>query len=372
MLGRILALMYKEFLAVWRDKKSRFVLIVPPILQLFIYAFAATLDVQNVTLGILNRDNGEKAFDLVQRFHGSPTFSHIAYLNSVNEIAPFIDNQRGSVVLSIDEQFSRNLDAGNPADVQLILDGRKSNSAQIIAGYVESIIQDYNDDFAAKAGLKQQNTEIIVRNWFNPNLIYYWFIVPNLAGVLSMLVCLVVTSLSVARERELGTFDQLLVSPLSRLEIVIGKILPAMIFGIAEASVIIFAAIYIFQIPLVGFLPYLYLGLFVFVCAISGVGLFISSLCSTQQQAVLGTFIFMSPAVLLSGYATPVETMPRWLQIIDYANPLVYFLIIVKGVFLKAMPFSIVLNNTWPMALIATFTLSASAWFFRRRLSLSQ
>lgn len=368
MLGRILSLMYKEFLAVWRDKKSRFVLIVPPILQLFIYAFAATLDVSNVTIGILNRDAGERGFDLVQRFHGSPTFSHIVYLDSVEAITPFIDNQRGSMVLSIDEQFSRNLDAGKPADVQLILDGRKSNSAQIIAGYVETILQGYNDDFTVKAGLGQQNTDIIDRNWFNPNLQYYWFVVPNLVGVLSMLVCLIVTALSVARERELGTFDQLLVSPLSPFEILIGKILPAIIFGILEGTVIILAAVFIFNIPLVGFLPYLYLSLFVFVCAISGVGLFISSLCMTQQQAVLGTFLFMSPAVLLSGYATPIETMPRWLQIIDYANPLSYFLIIVKGVFLKEMSFNIILSNTWPMAVIAFFNLTGAAWFFRKRL----
>lgn len=138
MLQRILTLIYKETLAVWRDKKSRVVLVVPPIMQLLVFSFAATLDVQNVPIGILNRDNGEQGFELVQRFYGTPTFNHIVYLNSVEEIAPFIDNQQGVMVLSLDEQFSRNLDAQNPAHVQLILDGRKSNTAQIVAGYASA------------------------------------------------------------------------------------------------------------------------------------------------------------------------------------------------------------------------------------------
>lgn len=368
MFRRISSLMFKEFLAVWRDKKSRTVLIVPPIIQLFIFAFAATLDVQNVTIGILNRDNGEKAFELVQRFHGSPVFTHITYLNSVQEIGPFIDNQRGAMVLSIDQQFSRNLDAQKRADVQLILDGRKSNTAQIIAGYSGYILQQFNNDITAKAGIKQQNTAIIPRNWFNPNLLYYWFNIPNLSGVLTMLVSLIVTALSVARERELGTFDQLLVSPLSPLEILIGKTVPALIIGMIEGTFILSAAVFLFQIPFVGFPPYLFFSMFVFISAIVGVGLFISSLCSTQQQAILGTFIFMSPAVLLSGFATPIENMPNWLQTLTYLNPLRYYLVIAKGVMLKGMPIHIVLNNTWPMAIIAIFNFIGAGWLFRSKL----
>lgn len=365
---RIFSLIYKEILAVWKDKKSRMVLVVPPIVQLFIFSFAATLDVQNVPIGILNRDNGEQAIELLQRFRGTPTFSHIVYLQSVDEIAPFIDNQRGAMVVSIDEQFSRNLDSHKPADVQLILDGRKSNTAQIIAGYSSNIIQTYNDDFATKAGLKVQNTRIVPRNWFNPNLLYYWFNVPNLSGIITMLVGLIVTALSVARERELGTFDQLLVSPLLPIEILIGKAIPAIIIGMMEGTIIIVAAIFIFQIPLTGHLPYLYFSMFFFITAITGVGLFISSLCATQQQAILGTFVFMSPAIMLSGFATPIENMPEWLQVFTYGNPLRYYLVVAKGVFLKEMPFDMVFGNTWPMAVIAVFTLSAATWLFRRRL----
>lgn len=368
MLNRIFALIYKEILAVWRDRNSRMVLIMPPIIQLFIFAFAATLDVKNVPIGILNRDTGEQGFELVQRFHGTPTFGQIRYLKSIEEIEPFIDNQRGVMVLSIDEQFSRNLDAQKPADVQLILDGRRSNTAQIVAGYALRVLTQFNADFEKKNRIDSQNATIIPRFWFNPNLYYYWFNVPSLSGILTMLIALFITALSVSRERELGTFDQLLVSPLTPLEILIGKTIPAILISLAEGSVIVFVGVIIFQIPFTGSLWVLYLGMFTFVCAITGVGLFISSLCSTQQQAILGTYIFTSPAILLSGFATPVENMPYWLQPLTALNPLRYYLVIAKGVFLKAMPFDIAFANIWPMALIAICTLTFAGLFFKSRL----
>lgn len=369
MWSRILSLIHKEILAVWRDKKSRSILIFPPIFQLFIFAFAATLDVKNVPIGILNRDNGGQAFELVQRFYGSPFFSNVVFLNAVEEITPFIENMEGIMVISIDQQFSRNLNQGKQADIQLILDGRRSNTAQIVAGYVSTIVDRYNKDFTAFADIKQQNTQLVPRYWFNPNLLYYWYNVPCLSGILSMLVGLVVTALSVARERELGTFDQLLVSPLLPIEILIGKTIPALIIGVAEASIIIAVGVFIFQIPFTGSPLLLYMSLVVFISSIVGVGLFISALCQTQQQALLGTFIFMSPAVILSGFATPIENMPPWLQVVTYAIPLRYYLVIAKGIFLKAIPFEVVWSETWPMMVIAAFTLTGAAWFFKHRLA---
>ena len=295
-------------------------------------------------------------------------FNKIIYLHGVEDIQPFIDNQYGVMVLSIDEQFSRNLDAKKQASVQLILDGRKSNTTQIVAGYADNIIDQFNRDFAARALFSLQQTEIIPRDWFNPNLLYYWYNVPSLSGILTLLVGLLVTALSVARERELGTFDQLLVSPVSPIEILIGKTLPALVIGMMEGTVIIMVGVFLFKIPFTGQLTLLYMGMFVYLCAVVGVGLFISTLCVTQQQAILGTFVFMTPAVLLSGFATPIENMPTWLQYVTYANPLRYYLVIAKGVFLKAMPAHIVFSNIWPMALIALFTLSTASWHFRRKL----
>lgn len=368
MFNRIATLIIKEFLAVWRDKKSRLVLIMPPIVQLFIFSFAATLDVKNVPIGILNRDNGKQGFELAQRFHGSPVFNKIIYLQSVEEIAPFIDNMRGAMVVSIDEQFSRKLEANQKAQVQLILDGRKSNTTQIVAGYASTIIQTFNNDFTVDSDPPQQNTKLITRNWFNPNLLYYWYNIPSLSGILTMLVGLLVTALSVARERELGTFDQLLVSPATPFEILVGKTVPAVIIGMLEGSLIIFVGVFIFQVPFTGSLFLLYCSMFVFILAIVGVGLFISSLSKTQQQAVLGSFLFMSPAILLSGFATPIENMPVWLQPVTYLIPLKYYLVVAKGIFLKDMPSDIVFNNMWPTAIIALFTLTGASWLFKRRL----
>lgn len=368
MWNRIKALIFKELLAVWRDKKSRTVLIIPPLMQLFIFAFAATLDVKNVPIGILNRDNGKQGYELVQRFVGSPMFTKVIYLGSVEEVSPFINNMQGTMVVSLDEQFSRDLGKQRQATVQLILDGRKSNTAQILAGYASSIIQRFNDDFMADNGIPQQNTALILRNWFNPNLLYYWYNIPCLSGILSMVVVLLVTALSVARERELGTFEQLLVSPATPFEILVGKSIPAILIGLFEGTIALCVGVFLFGIPFTGSLPLFYLSLFVFILAIVGVGLFISSLCQTQQQAVLGSFTFMSPSVLISGFATPIENMPQWLQPVTFLIPLRYYLVNAKGIFLKNLPFDIALNNIWPMALIAAFTLSAASWLFRRKL----
>lgn len=368
MWNRIKALILKELLAVWRDPRSRLILIVPPLVQLFIFSFAATLDVKNVPIGILNRDYGEQSIELSQRFNGSPMFTDIVYLKSNEEVTPFIDNQEGIMVLSIDEQFSRNIDAGLPAIVQLIFDGRRSNSAQIVAGYAAVIIDQFNKDVTSKNNVEQQRVQLFPRNWFNPNLLYYWYNVPCLVGVLTMVTGLVVTSLSVAREREMGTFDQLLVSPMMPREIMVGKSIPAIIIGLGEGTLILSVGIWILNVPFTGHLLFLYFSLFVFVCSVVGVGLFISSLCSTQQQAILGGYLFISPSILLSGFATPIENMPHWLQVITYINPLRYILVILKGSFLKGMSPGVILENTWPIALIALCTLTTSSWFFRRRL----
>lgn len=368
MWNRIKALLIKELLAIWYDKKSRAVLIVPPIFQLFIFTFAATLDVKNVPIGILNLDTGKQSQELVQRFYGSPVFTKIVHLHAREEVQPFIENMEGLMVAAIDQDFSRRIEAEKQANIQLILDGRRSNSTQIVAGYVANIVQQFNTDVMARANIKQQNTELIGRNWFNPNLIYYWYNIPCLSGILTMVVAMLVTSLSIARERELGTFDQLLVSPMQPIEILLGKMLPAIIVSISEALVIVWLGTHLFDVPFAGNFWYLLITMLVFVISIVGVGLFVSSLCQTQQQAVLGSFVFMSPSVLLSGFATPIENMPTWLQPVTLAVPLRYYLINAKGIFLKDIPADIVFNNIWPMAIIAVFTLSAAVFLFRRRL----
>lgn len=366
MFGRIRALIVKELLAILRDKKARLVLVVPPLIQLFVFSFAATLEVDNQTLAILNQDRGRPAATLSARFAAAGTFTEILYLQRPEQIAPVIDRQQAIAVLWIPPDFSTELAAGHPAPVRFLVDGRKTNAAQIVQGYAQRIVNAFRAEHAPPGHAPL--VELAVRHWFNPNLTYRWFTVPGLVCILTTLIGMLVTALSVAREREMGTFDQLLVSPLTPLEILAGKALPALLIALVEGSVMILAATLLLRVPLVGALPLLYASMAVFLLAIIGVGLFVSSLCMTQQQAILGTFVFIVPAVILSGFATPIENMPDWLQTLTYANPLRYFMVVVRGVFLKDLPAAEVWTQTWPLALIAAVSLSLATWLFRKRM----
>lgn len=365
MLYRILFLTIKEILAVMRDPHSRIVVIVPPLAQLMIFSFAATLEVKNVKLAVYNRDGGKWGVEMVHRFAATETVSEIVQVHASQEIDRVIDEQRAIGVLVVPDDFSRRIESGQSAGVQLLLDGRKTNSSQIVRGYVETIIQQFNRDLIQAMPAK---ASLMERNWFNSNLDYIWYTVPSLFAILTLLVTMLVTSLSVAREREMGTFEQLLVSPLRAGEILAGKSVAAMLITLVEGSLFLVIAVFGFRVPLMGSLLFLYPAFAIFLLAVIGIGLFISSMSMTQQQAILGTFMFMTPAILLSGFATPIENMPDWLQPLTLANPLRWFLIISRGVFLKDLSAHQVLENTWPLMIIALVTLTAAGWLFRKRM----
>lgn len=369
---RLRALIVKELLAVLRDPRGRFILFGPPLLQMFLFSYAATLDVSNIDIGILNRDAGRWSIEFQQRLQGAPAFRDIRRFANQQEARDAIDNRRVVATLQFGPDFSRDVAAGRPADVQIVLDGRRSNASQIVLGYVSAIASGIASPVQLKTALAGTDEApvppIEVRHWFNANLDYIWFTVPSLLGTLGLLIALVVTGQSVARERELGTFDQLMVSPLRVSEILVGKMLPPLIIGVVQATAFLLVAIFFFEVPFRGSLLLLYVAIVFFLASVVGVGLFISSLAQTQQQAFLGTFLFASPAILLSGFATPVENMPQWLQIVTLVNPLRHFLVIVRGLFLKGMPASDVAANIVPLILIALCTLSIAAWLFRSRM----
>lgn len=363
---RILALIIKELLAIWRDKKSRMILIIPPIVQMVLFSFSTTLEVKHIEIAVLNRDMGGHGVELVQRIAGSKDLiKQVRMMQGDAEAGDALASQKVLMILRIPPDFSRDILAGRPAQIELMLDGRKSNAAQILEGYMTSIAEQYAADLP---GGKPTQVALLPRSFFNPNLDSAWNTVPALTAILTMIMGLVVTGLSVARERELGTFEQLLVSPARPGEIIVGKTVPGLIIGMIEGSVIILFAHLVFAVPLTGSVPLLYLGMAVYLAAVIGVGLFISSLVSTQQQAMLGAFTFVAPAILLSGFASPIANMPDWLQTITLGNPARYFLVILRGVFLKDMPANEVLGQIWPMAIIAILTLSAASWLFRRTL----
>ena len=363
---RLRAQILKELLCVLRDPKSRIAMIVPPLLQLFIFSFANTLEVRNVDLAVYNRDSGRGGYELLARI-GAASFVH--QLHSVHnpaELEGLIERREVLAAIEIPESFSRDLATGKKAKAQVILDGRRANGGQVLLGYLSSIAGSVGAELSHNPAATGDSVE--VRHWFNPNLIYQWFVVPSLGGILVMFTTLMITALSIARERELGTFDQLLVSPCTPLEIIAAKMAPALVICTALGSLMVAAGIWIFGIAFTGSFPLLIGCLILFVLSMVGIGLMISAICSTQQQAILGTFAFGVPVILMSGFATPVENMPLFLQWLAQGIPLKYYLVILQGSFLKALPPSELFRNAWPMAVIALVTLGSATLFVKGRL----
>jgi ABC-2 type transport system permease protein len=368
MFSRILTLVIKELEALLQDRQSRMILIVPVFLQLAVFPFAATLEVKNNTLAIYNEDNGRESAELMQRFSRAQAFTHMLALHSDAEMRRAIDNQQALLVLRLPPDFSRDLAAGRSPKIQAILDGRRSNSGQIALGYVQQIVNDYTAENLA-AQQKVAPSVLNTRYWFNPNLEYYWHILPCLIAIITSINALIVTALSVAREREQGTLDQLLVSPLTPGMIMIGKIIPAILVAVAQGTIVLLGSVLFYRVSFQGSFLLLYGSMICYSLALAGFGLLISAVCATQQQAFLGVFTFLMPAILLSGYATPVDNMPVWMQYLDWVNPMRHFIVIVKGLFLKDFSFAATFRSLYPLILIAIGTLGAANWLLRRRLA---
>jgi ABC-2 type transport system permease protein len=362
MLSRLLTLIRKELLAQLRDPQSRRLLIMPILLQLLVFPFAATMEVKNNVLAVQNLDGGAESVELIQRFGRTRAFPTLLYVYGEADVREVIDNQRALMVVRIPADFSRKLEAGASAQLQAIIDGRRSNAAQVAFGYLQTVL----DGYIAERGGRVPSF-LVVRNWFNPNLDSKWFLLPSLVAIITTLGCLIVTAMSVAREREQGTFEQLLVSPLTPALIMIGKAVPALMIAIVQASIILIGAVFAYGIPFQGSLLLLYLGIAVYGLALVGIGLLISSLCATQQQAFLGVFFFLMPAILLSGFIAPIENIPEPLRSATWFNPVRHFLVIARGLYLKGFDGALVWSNAWPLLVIAVITLSLAYIFFKRR-----
>jgi drug efflux transport system permease protein len=272
-------------------------------------------------------------------------------------------------VLRFDSDFSARVSSGRGGVIGLISDGRRSNAAQIASAYLDAIAAGVGASVSqAQSQSNAAASGSVVLNWFNRNLDYLWFTMPALIAIVSAISAMSVTAQSVARERELGTYDQLMVSPLRVGEILVGKMVPPVLVGTFITTVYVILIPLVFKVPLTGSVALLYLALIFYLLALTGVGMLVSVLSATQQQAFLGMFLVAIPLILLSGYASPVDNMPGWLQVIAHADPATYFLRVTEGVFLKAMPARAVLNDCWPLALICAVTLSASALLFRSRM----
>lgn len=365
-LRRVMALIKKEFITIWNDPKTKGIIIGLPLMQLLIFANAVTMEVKNIDVVTFDQSKTVESRELLSRFENSPRFRKFYYVDNMSDFKNKLDTQKVQIGLLINNDFSRNIKSGKTASVQVVADGRQTNSASIASGYASQIITQYGAELSSQsdeAGIKPS-----VRNWFNPNLEYKWFILTVILAMLSLVTTLILTALSIARERELGTFDQLIVSPLSSFEILLGKSIPPLIIAMTLTMVMAGIIIAFFHIPFAGSFILFMISIFISLLAIVGVGLFISAICNTQQQAILSVMTFMMPAVLLSGFISPIEDMPLFWQLITWLNPVRFFMQLTRGIVLKGMGLEDVIVNLIPLVIIASITLTLAGRTFKRKL----
>lgn len=374
-LRRMAIIVRKELLVLLCNKVSRMLIIVPPLMQIVVFGWAATMEVRNVDVAVLNLDSGNWSREIVRRLQGSHTFRSVTFLDGEADIRPTIERQKALFVMVFDDEFSRRVDAGAPAQMQVILDGRRSNAAQIASYYLETIVRGIGESTprgqmalgAATDAGGAPKLDVRVRCWFNPNLEFQWFFLPNLIGMLGFMLGLVVTGLSVAREREVGTFDQLLVSPATPTEIALAKLVPGCLVGLVHGTIFLLISVFGFGVPFTGSLALLYVAMLVFAMASGGVGLMVSSLSATQQQAFLGAFTVGVPCILISGAVTPVINMPPFLQYASQLNPMRHFTTIVQGVFLKDITVAAAAVSLGKIACISAVAVGVAVWMFKRK-----
>jgi ABC-2 type transport system permease protein len=365
---RIMALARKELLAVLKDPRTRLSIFLPPILQCLIYGYVATYDLNRVSYAVLDKDRSAASRELLANLEGSGVFRRVADLHREADVHRMIVEQRALLAIQIEQDFARRLMSGDAADVQVIADGRNSNTAGIAAGYVNSVVESFNARWRAAHGQSDPPVRLTMRAWYNPNLETRWHMVPALLGMLTLLETILLTGLSVAREREQGTFDQLLVTPFRPAEIMVGKAVPPMLIGILQGTLVLLVAQLWFQIPFAGSFITLYAALSVFLLAASGIGLLLSSVAKTMQQAMLYSFMIIMPFALLSGFTTPISSMPELLQYFTLVNPLRYAIEMAHRVYLEGAGLALLWPQLWPLAVIAAVTLAAASWMFRHRL----
>lgn len=365
-LRRVMALIKKEFITIWNDPKTKGIIIGLPLMQLLIFANAVTMEVKNIDVVTFDQSKTVESRELLSRFENSPRFRKFYYVDNMSDFKNKLDTQKVQIGLLINNDFSRNIKSGKTASVQVVADGRQTNSASIASGYASQIITQYGVELSSQNNAAGINPS--VRNWFNPNLEYKWFILTVILAMLSLVTTLILTSLSIARERELGTFDQLIVSPLSSFEILLGKSIPPLIIAMTLTMVMAGIIIAFFHIPFAGSFILFMISIFISLLAIVGVGLFISAICSTQQQAILSVMTFMMPAVLLAGFISPIEDMPLFLQYLTWLNPVRFFMQLTRGIVLKGMGLDDVIANLIPLVIIASITLTLAGRTFKRKL----
>jgi ABC-2 type transport system permease protein len=362
---RVFEMVRKEFRQIFRDVRMRGVLFVAPVIQLVVFGYAVSTDVRNTPTFVVDTDGTHESRELVEAFTASGYFRIVGTSRRPADLVRALDHGTAVLGLVIPAGFARDLQSGRPARVQLLLDGTNSNVATVAKGYAERIVQSWA---AQRAPIPAAPAvDLRARAWFNPDLESRVYNVPAVMGAILVLVCLLLTSLAVVREREIGTLEQLLVSPLTPGELILGKTIPFAVIGLVDLALITAVALLWFHVPFKGSALLLLLASIVYILSALGVGLFISTISRTQQEAFMAVFLVFMPTMLLSGFMFPVSSMPPLFRWLTLANPMRHYLEIVRGIFLKGAGFGALWHQFLALFLMGVGVLWLAADRFRRR-----
>lgn len=376
MFERLKSMLFKEFRQVLRDPRMKITIFVAPIIQILIFGYAATTDVKNVPIAVYDLDNTPQSRDITRAFINSWYFNASHYINTDEQLRKLIDKSAVNAAICFNRGFARKLTGDNSAEVQLILDGTDSTTASVVLGYANSIIERYSQkklDERIHILLEEDDSlpavDLKTRVWFNEDLKSRNFYLPGVIAMLVTVMTLLLTSMAIVREKEMGTIEQLIVSPLKPVELILGKLIPFAIIAFIDVAFITSVGVLWFKLPIRGSIMLLFGSTFVYLFTSLGIGLFISTISSTQQEAMMATFLFIFPANLLSGLIFPIANMPKLVQWITFLNPLRYYIVILRGIFLKGTGLTILWSQILVLLLIGIVILTMSALRFKKTLS---
>jgi ABC-2 type transport system permease protein len=376
MFGRILQIFIKEMIEMKRDKWARFRLIVPPVIQMLVFGYAATFEVYHVSTVILDMNHSQESRELISDFTASGRFSIVSIARNQADVTDALDKSNAAIAITIRPDFSELLRKGATAPIQVAVDGTNSNTALIALGYVGQVAATFSQRYASNylartsGGLSMRPASVTLeeRPWYNEDTNSRWFFVPGVIGTLTLTLIVNLTAFAIVREREVGTLEQIMVTPIRPIEFILGKTLPFFIIGLGEVALVMAVGLLWFQVPFNGNPLVMLLGTSLFLLSTLALGLLISTICTTQQQAFATNFFVVNPLFTLSGFSFPVASMPRVLQWFSYVNPLRYYLVLIRACFLKGVGFAVLWPELLALALLAALLLSASILRFRKSL----
>jgi len=374
MFERAQAILIKEFKQVFRDPRMKTVIFVTPLIQIILFGYAANKDINYVPSAIYDQDNTKESRELLRRFTYSKYFIPKYYLSNSEEQDTVLNKGLAGVVIRIDRGFGRDLDANKDAEIQLAFDGTDSNTTMVVMGYANTIVADYayglmkeKSDATGKIS-NLPSVDLRDRPWFNGNLVSRNYYLPGVIATIVTMMSLLLTAMAIVKEKEIGTMEQLIVSPLKPIELIVGKLLPFGIIALIQITLITMLGVFWFHVPLRGNLVLLLFSTCIYLFTSLGIGLFISTISSTQQEAMMSVFLFFMPTVLLSGFAYPITNMPHPIQWFTFLNPLRYFMVIIRSIFLKGVGLEVLWIQLLPLLVMGILVITLSAMRFRKSL----